>query len=73
MFEICALLAPKKTAKVRKTPVKTVGPGKVATLTINGATVKILERDTKFKNAWYVEQDGERLPFSFSRDVLVIK
>lgn len=73
MYELCRLLAPKKNTKVRKPAKPAARVGAVATLTINQMQVTLIERDTRAKGAWFVaDQSGNRLPYSFARDVLVI-
>lgn len=74
MYELCALLAAKKTRKVRAVAKPAARIGATAILTINGATVKIVERDSRYKSAFFVaDENGNRLPFSFSRDVLDVQ
>jgi len=71
MYEICRLLAPKKTAKVRKAAIPAIRIGSQMTLTVNNSEVIVAERDTRTKSAWFVtDLAGNRLPYSFSRDCL---
>lgn len=72
MYEICRLLAPKKTAKVRKPSKPAIHIGAEMTLTINGKKVIVAEKDNRCKSAYFVtDLDGNRLPYSFARDCLV--
>lgn len=67
MYEICALLAPKKTAKVRKPRAQLHKSCRVgAHAMLGGKEVVIVERDPKYKSAWFVEVDGVRHQFSLA-------
>jgi len=72
MYELCRLLAPKKTAKARKPSAPAIRIGCEAVLTINGATVVITRKATNSKTAYFVSMNGVELPYSFSRDVLKV-
>lgn len=67
MFELCALLAPKKTRKARKPSGPRIAPG--MTVTVHGQAGTVLGRDAKYANAWFVEIPGART-MSFSRDMI---
>lgn len=74
MYEICRFLALKKTnkprAKTNKPRAKCVRVGSV--VEIHGAKCKILRRDEKFKNAWFVEVDGKEYPYSIARNMMKV-
>ena len=39
----------------------------------HGRDAVIVERDNRFKDAWFISIDGIRAPLSFSRDMIVFK
>lgn len=61
-----AFLFPKAPKKARKTPIKAIKVG--ALVECHGHTVKVLARDTRFANAWFIEGS----PYSFSRDMMKV-
>lgn len=38
---------------------------------VHGQSAVVVERDTRFKAAWFIAIDGVRAPHSFSRDMIV--
>ena len=75
MYEIGALLAPKKTAK-RRAPRKPAAPrikvgARVAVNRVSGFIVT--RRDECYPAAWFVSRDGIEAPYSVSRDMLVVE
>lgn len=68
-----AFLFPKPVRKARKVAVKSIRVGASVILSVDGKTYTIAERDTRFKNAWHLtDADGNRVPYSFSRDMLKV-
>lgn len=67
MYEICRFLAP-KVKKVRKPAAKAIKVGARVILSIDGKEYTVRERDTRFKNAWFLVD----VPYSFSRDMLKV-
>lgn len=59
-----------KVKKARKPAVKAIRVG--ASVIINGQTATVVERDTRYTNAWFVAVDGKRAPYSFSRDMMKV-
>jgi hypothetical protein len=71
MFELCALLAPKRIKRARKPSGPKVGPGKA--VTVSGHSFTVTGRDTRYTNAWFIARPGETVPFtSVSRDMIVV-
>lgn len=73
MFELCRLLAAKKTTKrIARAPRSK--PAKAgATVEIFGRPYVLLRRDDRFANAWFVSKDGVQSPHSFSRDMMTVR
>lgn len=71
MFELCRLLAAKRTAKPRAPRNKPAKAG--ATVEIFGRPYVLVARDDRFANAWFVSKDGVQAPHSFSRDMMTIR
>ena len=69
MFEICALLAAKKTYKARKASGPRVVVG--ARVTVHGNAGIAISRDTRYANAWFVTFENG-ITKSLSRDMLVV-
>ncbi|RUW55580.1 hypothetical protein EOA32_00750 [Mesorhizobium sp. M1A.F.Ca.ET.072.01.1.1] len=62
-----------KTKKARKPAIKAISVGASVVLSLDGKTYTVAERDTRYKNAWFVvNADGVRAPYSFSRDMLKV-
>jgi len=75
MYEICRLLAATapKAKKVRKVAVKAVSIGARIVMHNDNQEYTIVERDTRYKNAWFIAHDVKgRAPFSFSRDMFTV-
>lgn len=72
MYEICNLLAARhpKAKKARKVAAKSIKVG--ATVILHGKEAIVVERDTKYANAWFLAIDGARLPHSISRDMVKV-
>lgn len=72
MFEICSLLAARhpKAKRPRKVATKSIKVG--ATVILHGKEAIVVDRDTKYANAWYLAIDGVRLPHSISRDMVKV-
>ena len=64
VFEICALLAPKKNAKPSKVRAPSIKVG--MTVTVLGATATVAARDSRYPNAWFIE-DGQGRRASVAR------
>jgi len=63
--------APVKVKKARKPAAKAIRVG--AAVIINGQTLTVVERDTRYSNAWFVaDETGKRAPYSFSRDMIKV-
>lgn len=58
--------APAKVKKARKPAAKAIRVG--ASVRVHGVETKIVARDTRFANAWFIEGS----PYSFSRDMIVV-
>jgi hypothetical protein len=73
MYEICAFLAPKKTAKrraARKPAAPRVSVG--SRVSLNGVSGYVVSRrDERYSAAWFVSLNGIEAPHSVSRDMLV--
>ena len=70
MFEICALLAPKKTAKARKLAASRIRPG--CKVTVHTPDAVVVARDPKYNDAWTVRFDATGKEASFSRDMIAV-
>ena len=44
----------------------------MATIILHGKEATVIERDTKYANAWFLAIDGARLPHSISRDMVKV-
>lgn len=63
----------KKTRKPRAAAIKSIKVGASVVLSLDGKTYTVAERDTRYKNAWFLtDAAGARLPYSFSRDMLKV-
>lgn len=60
----------KKVRKPRAAAAKAIKVG--ATVELKGHIATVVERDTRYKNALFVEVDGKRSPYSFSRDMMKV-
>ncbi|QIG67424.1 hypothetical protein EVB39_095 [Rhizobium phage RHph_TM3_3_9] len=60
-----------KVKKPRKAPAIVIKVGK--NVWVHGKAAVIVERDTRFANAWFVSIDGVRAPHSFSRDMITAR
>lgn len=75
MYEITRFLAATapKVKKVRKAPVKAIKVGAAVILFNDGNTYTVAERDTRYKNAWFITNaEGVRAPCSVGRDMLQV-
>jgi hypothetical protein len=59
-----------KVKKARKPAAKSIRVG--ASVIIFGKTATVVERDTSYTNAWFVEVDGKRAPYSFARNMMKV-
>lgn len=71
MYEIARFLAATtpKVKKARKPARKAIKIGATIRLFRDGNIYTIVERDDRYKNAWFIANaDGVRAPYSFGRD-----